>query len=91
MFKGKATTQLKVDIVFQILHYILTNGKEPTPFHVIVAQPVHTLTALCQHGVRVRCVGNTVRRIDVDLAEPVITTVGATRVPLPEFLKQQVH
>ena len=58
MFKGKTTTQLKIDVVFQILHYILTDGKEPTPFHVMVAQAVHSLTrskelitALCQHGV----------------------------------------
>ena len=71
------------DVVFQILHYILTDGKEPTPFHVMVAQAVHSLTqlkelvtALCQHGV---CVGyNTVRRIDVDLAEQVIATAGGS-------------
>ena len=97
MFKGKTTTQLKINVVFQILHYILTDGKEPTPFHVMVAQAVHSLTrskelvtALCQHGV---CVGyNTVRRIDVDLAEQVIATAGANRVPLPrDFLKQQAH
>jgi len=44
MFKGKTSTQLKIDVVFQILHYILTDGKEPTPFHVMVAQAVHSLT-----------------------------------------------
>ena len=32
MFKGKTTSQLKIDVVFQILYYILTNGKELTPF-----------------------------------------------------------
>ena len=81
MFKGKTTTQLKIDKVFQILHYILTDGKEPTPFHVMVGQGVHSLTrskelvtALCRHGVCVSC--NTVKRIDVDLAEQVITTAG---------------
>ena len=35
---------LRTDVVFQILHYILTDGKEPTPFHVMVAQAVHALT-----------------------------------------------
>ena len=88
MFKGKTTSQLKTDVVFQILHYILTNGKEPTPFHVMVAQAVHSLTrskelvtALNHHGI---CVSyNTVKRIDVDLAEWIITTAGDNRVPLP--------
>ena len=92
LFKGKATTQLKIDVVFQILHCILTDGKEPTPFHVMVAQAVHGLTqskelitALCQHRV---CVSyNTVRRIDVDLAEQVIATAGASRVPLPRVFE----
>ena len=92
MFKGKTTTQLKIDVVFQILHHILTDGKEPTPFHVILAQAVHSLarskelvTALCQHGV---CVSyNTVRRIDVDLAEQVIAIAGDNRVPLPRVLE----
>ena len=37
MFKGKTTAQLKIDAVFQILHNILTDDKEPTPFHVMVA------------------------------------------------------
>ena len=57
---------------------------EPTPFQVIVAQAIHSLTrskelitALCQHEA---CVGY--RRIDVDLAEQVlaeqvIATAGA--------------
>ena len=44
MFKGKTTYHLKTDVVFQILHNILTEGKEPTPFHVMVAQGVHSLT-----------------------------------------------
>lgn len=88
MFKGKKTSQLKTDVVFQILHYILTDGKEPTPFHVMVAQAVHSLTrskelvtALNHHGI---CVSyNTVKRIDVDLAERIITSTGDNRVPLP--------
>ena len=81
-------SQLKTDVVFQILHYILTNGKEPTPFHAMVAQAVHSLTrskelvtALNYHGI---CVSyNTVKMIDVDLVERIITTVGDNRVPLP--------
>ena len=58
----------------------------------MVGQGVHSLTrsrelvtALCQHGV---CVSyNTVKRIDVDLAEQVITTAGDNRVPLPAVLE----
>ena len=69
-------------------HYILTDGNEPTPFYITVAQAVHSLTrskelvtALNRHGV---CVSyNTVKCIDVDLAEKVITIAGGSRVPLP--------
>ncbi len=92
MFKGKTTAQLKIDVVFQIIHYILTDGTELTRFHVMVGQGVHSLTrskelvtALCQHGVSVSY--NTVKRIDVDLAEQVIATAGDNRVPLPAVLE----
>ena len=79
LFKRKTTSMLRTDVVFQILHYILTDGKEPTPFHVMVAQAVHALTrskelvtALNQHGI---CISyNMVKRIDVDLAEQIIAT-----------------
>jgi len=47
-----------MDMVFQIVHYILTNGRQPMPFHVMLAQAVHSLTwskelvtALNQYGV----------------------------------------
>ena len=91
-FKGKAMTQLKTDVVFRILHYNLTGGKEPTPFHIKVAEGVHSLTrskqlvtALNHHGI---CVSyNTVKRFDVDLAERIITTAGNNRVPLPSVLE----
>ena len=93
MFKGKTAAQLKIDAVFQILHYILSDGKVPTPFHIMVAQAVHGLTrskelvtALNHHGI---CVSyNTVKRIDVDLAERIITTAGDNRVPLPSVLEK---
>ena len=43
------------------------------------------ITALCQHGV---CVSyNTDRRIDVDLAEQVVATAGANRVPHPRVFE----
>lgn len=69
LFKGKTTSQLKTDVVFQILNYILTDGKDPTPFHVMVAQAVHGLTRskelvtmLNQHGI---CVSyNTIKRMN---------------------------
>jgi len=32
--------------VFQILHYILTNGKEPTPFHLITQAVQFNTTVL---------------------------------------------
>ena len=92
MFKGKTTTQQRTNVVFRILHYILTDGKEPTPFHVMVSQTVHSLTrskelvtAFSHYRI---CVSyNTVKRIDVDLAERIITAAGENRVPLPAVLE----
>ena len=92
LFKSKLISQVKRDVVFQILHYIMSGGKEPTPFHVIVAEGVHSLTrskelvtALNRHGI---CVSyNTVKRIDVDIAEQIISTAGDNRIPLPPVLE----
>ena len=92
LFREKTTSCLRSDVVFQILHYILTDGKEPTLFHVEVAQAMHSLTrskeqvtALNQHGI---CISyNTIKRIDVDLAERIIATAGNNRVPIPAVLE----
>ena len=59
----------------------------------MVAQGVHSLTrskelvtTLSHHRV---CVSyNTVKRIDVDLAEQIIATAGDNRVPLPTVLEE---
>ena len=70
----------------------MSGGKEPTPLHIMVAEGVYSLTrskelvtALNHHSI---CASyNTVRRIDVDLAERIITTAGDNRVPLPAVLE----
>ena len=90
--KKQPLSRTETDVVFQILHYILTDGKEPTPFHIMLAQEVHSLTrskelvtALNQHGM---CVSyKTVKKIDVDLAERIISTAGDNRLPLPNVLE----
>ena len=78
IFKGKTTSQLKMILVFQITHHILTNGKEPTPFHVMAMQSLtqskQLVTSLNHHGISVSY--NTVKQIDVDLAEQIVTTAG---------------
>ena len=86
LFHGRQVSQVKMDVIFQILHYAFSGGKEPTPLHIMVAEGVHSLTrskelvtALNRHGIFVSC--NTVGRIDVDLAERIITTAGDNRVP----------
>ena len=92
LFKGKKISNIVKYVVFQILHYAMSGGKELTPFHVMVAEAVHSLTrskelitALNHHGI---CTSyNTVRRIDVDLAERIIETAGNNRVPLPHVLE----
>ena len=92
LFKDKLIPQIKRDVVFQILHYMFSGGKEPTPFHVMVAEGVHSLTrskelvtALNCHGI---CVSyNTVKRIDVDIVEQIISTAGDNRIPLPPVLE----
>ena len=81
LFKGKKISNIVKYVVFQILHYAMSGGKELTPFHVMVAEAVHSLTrskelitALNHHGI---CTSyNTVRRIDVDLAERIIEMAG---------------
>ena len=92
LFKGKKISNIVKYVVFQILHYAISGGKELTPFHVMVAEAVHSLTrskelitALNHHGI---CTSyNTVRRIDVDLAERIIEMAGNNRVPLPRVLE----
>ena len=94
MFRDKTSTQLKIDVVFQILYFILTDGKEPIPFHIIVAQAVYSLTqskelvtALCQYEV---CVGyNTVKKIDFNLSS--FLRQVPTECHFPEFLKDLAH
>lgn len=44
IFKEKVTSVLKTGVVFQIMHSIMTDDKEPTHIHVMVAQGVHSLT-----------------------------------------------
>ena len=74
------------------MYYILTNGREPTPFHVMV-KAVYSLmwskelvTALNHCGI---CVSyKTVKQIDVDLAEWYITTADDNRLPLPLIFKK---
>ena len=44
LFKDKLIPQIKRDVVFQILHHMLSGGKEATPFHIMVAKGVHSLT-----------------------------------------------
>ncbi len=88
LFKEKDIPQAKTDVVFQILHYLMSGGKEPTPFHIMVAQAIHSMTrskelitALNHHGI---CASyNTIRRIDVDMAEQIITSANDNRVPIP--------
>ncbi len=92
LFYGRQVPRVKINIVFQILHYALSGSKEPTPLHIMVAEGIHSLTrskefvtTLNQHGIYASY--NTIRRIDVDLAEQIITTAGVKRVPLPAVLE----
>ena len=92
LFEEKNISQAKTDVVFQIIHYLMTGGKEPTPFHIMVAEAIHSMTrskelitALNHHGI---CASyNTIRRIDVDIAEQIIATANDNRVPIPPVLE----
>lgn len=92
LFEEKDISQAKTGVVFQILHYLMTGGKEPTPFHIMVAEAIHSMTrskelitTLNHHGI---CASyNTIRRIDVDIAEQIITTANDNRVPIPPVLE----
>ena len=92
LLNKKLISKAKGDIIIQILHYMLSDGKEPSPFHVMVAESVHRLrrskelvTALNRHSICVSC--NTVKRIDVDIATKIISTTGDNRIPLPSVLE----
>ena len=92
LFHDRQVSRVKTDVVFQILHYALSGGNEPTPLHIMAADGIYGLTrseelvtALNRHGI---CASyNTVRRIDVDLAEEIISIAGDNRVPLPPVLE----
>ena len=92
LFHGRQASRVKTDVVFPILHYALSGGNEPMPLHIMVAEGIDSLTrskelvtALNCHGV---CASyNTIRRIDVDLAERIISIAGDNRVPLPSVLE----
>ena len=68
--------------------------KGTDPFHVMVAEGVHSLTrskelmtAFNRYGI---CVSyNTVKRIDVDIVEQIISTAGDNRIPLPPVLEPE--
>ena len=42
LFHGRQFSQIKIDVVFQILHYALNGGNEPTPLHILVAEGVYS-------------------------------------------------
>ena len=70
---------------------MLSGGKEPIPFHVTVAEGVHSLTRSKELVTALSCLGifvsyNTVKRIDVDIAEQIISTAVDNRIPLPPIL-----
>ena len=44
LFRGRQVSRVKTNIVFQILHYALSGGNEPTPLHIMVAEGIYSLT-----------------------------------------------
>ena len=44
LFHGRQVSRVKMDVVFQILLYALSGGKEPTPLHIMVTEGIHSLT-----------------------------------------------
>ena len=92
LFKENGISQTKTDVVFQILHYLMTGGKERTHFHIMVAEAINSMTrskelitAFNHHGI---CASyNTIRRIDVDIAEQIIRTTNDNRVQIPPVLE----
>ena len=50
LFHGKRVSRVKIDVVFQILHYASIGGKEPTPLHIMVAEGILTPVFLKAHS-----------------------------------------
>ena len=79
--------QRKCDTIFQIIHYVIYNGKKHNPFHVGLAELFHddsraklVIEILNKIGL---CISyNDLQRIDFDLMNRVINVTGSNRVPV---------
>ena len=79
--------QRKCDNIFQIIHYVINNGKKHNPFHVGLAELFHddskaklVVEILNKIGL---CVSyDELQRIDFSLIKRVINLTGANRVPV---------
>ena len=84
--KSKAT-QRKCDSIFQIVHYIVHNGKKHNPLHVSLAEVLHNdLRSKLLIGILNKlglCISyDEVQRIDFGLMDKIIDAAGPNRVPV---------
>ena len=80
--------QRKCDTLFQIIHYILHNGRKHNPFHVSLAELIHDnsrskilIQIMNKLGL---CISyDELERIDFGLAQRIIDATGSNRTPVP--------
>ena len=79
--------QRKCDTIFQIIHYVIHNGKKHNPFHTGLAELFHddssakfVIKILNKIGL---CISyDELQRINLGLMKRVIKVTGANRVPV---------
>ena len=87
--------QRRCNIIFQIVHYMVHNGKKKNPLHVSLAELFHDesrskliIDILNKLGL---CISyEEVRRVDFGLANRIINAAGSHRVPVPLSIEDGV-
>ena len=82
-------------MIFQIICYIIHNGKQKTPFHISLTEAIHDT---CRSKTLIQimnrlglCISyDEMEKIDTGLAQRTINTAGVNHTPIPSTIKNNV-
>ena len=82
-------------MIFQIIYYIIHNGKQKTPFHISLTEAIMTLvdqklSYLIMNRLVLFISYDEMEKIDTGLAQRTINTAGVNRSPIPSTIKNDV-
>ena len=85
----------KPDMIFQIIYYIIHNGKQKTPFHISLTEAIMTLvdqklSYLIMNRLVLFISYDEMEKIDTGLAQRTINAAGVNRSPIPSTIKNDV-